>query len=62
MGSHPISLDIGLVLLVFGSSYGLAQIQNRLIQYPVILDSYPSNKMNISLVAMIGPQACVSEF
>ena len=36
MGSRPISLDIGLVLLVFGSSFGLAQIQHRLIQYPVI--------------------------
>ena len=42
MGSHPISLGIGLVLSVFGSSYGLIQIQRRLVQYPVILDSYPS--------------------
>ena len=45
MGSHPITLDIGLILLVFGSSYGLTQIQHRLVQYPVILDGYPSNKM-----------------
>ena len=38
MGSRPISLDIGLVLLVFGSSFRLAQIRHRLVQYPVILD------------------------
>ena len=44
MGVHPISLDIGLVLLVFGSSYGLTQIQHRLVQYPVILDGYPFNE------------------
>ena len=47
MGSCPISLNIGLVLLVFGSSFGLAQIRHRLVQYPVILDGYPSNKMYI---------------
>ena len=29
-GSCPISLDIGLILLVLGSSFGLAQIQHRL--------------------------------
>ena len=45
MGSCPISLDIGLVLLVFGSSFGLAQIRHRLVQYPEILDGYPSNKI-----------------
>ena len=28
-----------------GSSYRLAQIQHRLVQYPVILDGYPSNKI-----------------
>ena len=41
MGSRPVSLDIGLVLLVFGSSFGLTQIRHRLVQYPVILDGYP---------------------
>ena len=35
--------SIGLVLLVFGLSFGLAQILHRLVQYPVILDGYPSN-------------------
>ena len=47
MGSHLISLHIRLVLLVFGSSYRLARIQHRLVQYPVILDSYPSNKIHV---------------
>ena len=45
MGSRPISLYIGLVLLVFGLFFGLAQILRRLVQYPVILDAYPSNKI-----------------
>ena len=49
MGSHPILLDIELVLLEFGPSYRLA---HRLIQYPVILDGYPSNK--IYLLVHIG--------
>ena len=40
-----ISLDIGFVLPVFGSSYGLTQIQHKLVQYPVILDGYPSNNI-----------------
>ena len=44
MGSRPISLDIGLVLLVFGSSFRLTRIRHRLVQYPVILDGYPSNE------------------
>ena len=39
---HPISLDIGLNLLVFGSSHELTQ---KLVQYPVILDGYPFNKI-----------------
>ena len=58
MGSCPISLDIGLVLLVFGSSFGLAQILHRLVQYPVILDSYPSNKVYIcaQLTSRLGMQ------
>ena len=47
IGSRPISLDIRLMLLVFGSSFELTQIQHRFIQYPVILDSYPSNKIYI---------------
>ena len=45
MGSHPISLNIGPALLVFGLSYGLAQIQHRLVQYPVKLDGSSSNKL-----------------
>ena len=45
MGSHPISLDNGLILLVFGSSFRLTPIQHRLVQYPEILDGYPSNKI-----------------
>ena len=36
-----------VVLLVFGSSYGLTQIQHRLVQYPMISDDYPSNKIYI---------------
>ena len=31
MGSHPISLDIALVFLVFGSSFRLTQILHRLV-------------------------------
>ena len=46
---HPISLDIGLVLLVFGSSFRLAPIWHRLVQYPVILNGYPSNKIYVIL-------------
>ena len=49
MGSRPISLNIGLILLVIGSSFGLAQIRHRLVQYPVILDGYPSNKIYIAV-------------
>ena len=45
MGSVPISLDIGLVLLVFHPSFGLTQIQRSLVQSPAILDGYPSDKM-----------------
>ena len=40
-------MDIGLVLLVFVSSFGLAQILHRPVQYPVILDGYPTNKIYI---------------
>ena len=47
MGSHPISLDIGLVFLVFGSSYRLAQIQYRLVEYPVILDGWMNRPFRI---------------
>ena len=47
MGSHPIILNIGLVLLVIGSSYTLAQIQHRLVQYPVILDSLINRPIRI---------------
>ena len=43
------TLDTGLILLVFGSSFRLTQIQHRLIQY-LILDGYSSNK-----VYCIGP-------
>ena len=35
--------NIGLILLVFGLTYGLAQIQHRFVQYPVILDGYTCN-------------------
>ena len=51
MGSRPISLDNGLVLLVFDSSFGLAQILHKLVQYPVILDGYPSNKIYVQVHA-----------
>ena len=34
-------------MLVFGSSYRLAQIQHRLVQYTVILDGYSSNKIYV---------------
>lgn len=37
MGSLPISLVIGPVLLEFGLSFGLTQIQPKTIQYSVIL-------------------------
>ncbi len=43
---YHLSLDIRLVLLVFSLSYGLAQIQHRLVQYPVVMDGYPSNKIH----------------
>ena len=59
--SLAISLHIGLVLLVFGSSFRLAQIQHRLDQYPVILDGYPSNKMHLfcsSIAEGIYSKAC----
>lgn len=39
MGNSPILLDVGLILLVFGLSFGLMQIVHRLIQYPAIVDS-----------------------
>ena len=46
MGSHStITGHWTVVLLVFSSSYGLALIQHRLFQYPVILNGYPSNKI-----------------
>ena len=32
-------------MLVFGSSYGLAQILHTLVRYPVLLDGFPSNKI-----------------
>ena len=40
MGSHLISLDIGLILLVFGLSYRLTQILHILIQYQMA-SQYP---------------------
>ena len=60
MGSRPILLDIGLVLLVFGSSFGLTQIQHRLVQYPVILDGYPSNK-DICIITVISHNTPMGE-
>ena len=44
---HGTTLVIGLVLLVFDSSYKLSRIQHRLVQYSVILDGYPSKRIYI---------------
>ena len=52
MGSRLISVDIGLVLLVFGSSFGIARIQHRLVQYAVILDGYPSTKIYVFVIVI----------
>ena len=45
MGSHPISLHIGLILLVFNWLVLWTQ-QNTAQTHPVILDGYPPSRIN----------------
>ena len=61
MGSYPISVDIGLVLLVFRLPFfGLAQIQHRLVQYHVILHGYPSNDTYMYVLCTMGMEPGLS--
>ena len=63
MGSHPISLDIGLVLLVFGSSFRLTQ--NTAQTRPISSDTTPSNKdasVSLNLCLVAAPKSLLEVF
>ena len=41
-------------LACIGSSFGHTAIQHKLVQFPVILDSYPSNNIIIIMIKPAG--------